>query len=124
MDAPKPDAGSPHTLDAAWELRHRTFHTALVKACDSPRLMAQRELLADMSDRYRHLSVAANIPGRDPAAEHRAIAEAVLARDGAKGSELMATHFLETARMVLVGFTDLDEAEVLGRIDRIRNEPL
>ena len=123
-DAPKPDTDVPHTLDAAWELRHRAFHTALVKACDSPRLMAQRELLADMSDRYRHMSVAANIPGRDPAAEHRAITEAVLARDGEKAAGLMANHFIETARMVLVGFTDLPETEVLARIDRIRSEPL
>ena len=112
------------SLDMNWEKRHRAFHTALVKACDSPRLMSHRELLCDMSDRYRHLSVAANVPGRNPAAEHKAIAEAVLARDYQAASPLMADHFLETTRIVLVSFSGLGPEEVLERIAALRLEVL
>jgi GntR family transcriptional regulator, carbon starvation induced regulator len=123
-DAPKVEPENPPSLDMSWEERHRAFHTALVKACDSARLMGHRELLGDMSDRYRHLSVAANVPGRNPAAEHKAITDAALARDADTASRLMADHFLETTRIVLVGFSGLEEAETHDRISVLRRDAL
>ena len=124
VDLPKAEPDELPSLDMSWEKRHRAFHTALVKACDSVRLMSHRELLGDMSDRYRHLSVAANVPGRNPAAEHKAIAEAVLARDADTASRLMAEHFLETARIVLVGFSGLDETEIHSKISGLQRDSL
>jgi DNA-binding GntR family transcriptional regulator len=90
-------------LEPDWERKHRDFHSVLVRACDSPRLMTLRDQLNDLSDRYRHMSVASGVKGRNPATEHKAIMTAVLARDANKASELVAEHFLETTKFVLIG---------------------
>ena len=42
-------------------------------------------------------------PIRDVAAEHEALAQAVLARDADRAVELIEAHFLETAARVLAG---------------------
>jgi GntR family carbon starvation induced transcriptional regulator len=123
-DQPKTDSVSPPALDPRWEKHHRDFHTALVRACDSPRLMSYRELLGDMSNRYRHLSVAVGVIGRDPAQEHRAIMTAVLERDAVAAAKLIGDHFLETARIVLIGFSGLDDTAAAQMLDPIRHELL
>jgi GntR family transcriptional regulator, carbon starvation induced regulator len=102
-DQPKILTNGEVGLEPEWEHKHREFHTALVRACDSPRLMSQRELLSDLSDRYRHMSVASGTGGRNPAEEHENIMEATLARNAKKATQLIADHFLETTRIVLIG---------------------
>ena len=122
-EQPQMLSGDDLGLDPSWEKLHREFHSALVCACDSPRLMSQREILSDLSDRYRHMSVASGMKGRNPAAEHDAIVTATLRRDADKASQLVAEHFLETARAVLIG---TGTAEVLADklIDDLRKNLL
>jgi DNA-binding GntR family transcriptional regulator len=84
-----------------WESWHRTFHVALIRACDSPVLLQFCGQLHDMSDRYRRLFLSAHKFDRDVAGEHRAIAEATLARDAAKACRLLESHIERTGRNIL-----------------------
>jgi len=104
-----PPIGAP-ALDPQWEKLHRNFHAALVRACGSPRLLSHRELLCDLSDRYRHLSVVTAKSPRDATAEHRAIMEATLARNADVACRLLGEHFMETARIVLADALGLGDA--------------
>jgi DNA-binding GntR family transcriptional regulator len=75
--------------DAERARRHRDFHAALISACGSRWIVSFAELLFDTCQRYRELANQANLASRDidseiltvMDAEHRAIMDAVLARD-------------------------------------------
>jgi DNA-binding GntR family transcriptional regulator len=88
----------------AWEARHRAFHEALVAACGSGWLLHFWHELADHSERYRKMrllnfrTLAADV--RDVNAEHRAIADAVLARDAKTAVRLMSDHLDRTEEAV------------------------
>ncbi|MCU0889550.1 MAG: FCD domain-containing protein [Rubritepida sp.] len=84
----------------AWEEAHRAFHEALLSACDAPPLLAFCARLREEADRYRALASAVAYPGRDVAAEHAAIAEAALDRDGERAVRLLAEHLNATAAFV------------------------
>jgi DNA-binding GntR family transcriptional regulator len=89
----------PLRRDPAWELTHRAYHASLMAACASARLRASVEHLFDAADRYRILS-RARPTSRDDEAEHRAITEAVLARDADKAVALLDAHVALTADLV------------------------
>jgi GntR family transcriptional regulator, carbon starvation induced regulator len=99
----QPKISAEAGLEPEWEKKHRDFHLALVRGCNSSRLMHLRDQLNDLSDRYRHISVASGVKGRNPASEHKALMSAVLDRDANTACRLIADHFLETSRLVLVG---------------------
>lgn len=78
-----------------WEERHRDFHLALIEASPSEWLRYFLAMSYQQYERYRHLffEVAKHkYSGRDPHAEHQAIVEAVLARDGERAAELIEEH--------------------------------
>lgn len=92
-------------IDAAWESAHDAFHIALISGCGSHWLVDLARMLRDQTARYRYLSIA---PGgeppeskRDVTAEHRAMAEAALARDADQACALLAEHLQATTRLVL-----------------------
>lgn len=87
------DEGVPE----AWEEANTAYHTALVSACGSKWLLKARADLYDQCARYRLASVYQRIGQRDLSAEHKAITEAVLARDIELASDLTARHFARTA---------------------------
>ena len=62
-------------------------------------------LFYQQSKRYRRLSVPVLPSVRDVEAEHRAIGEAVLARQSARTCELMREHLVLTMRIVVEGLT-------------------
>jgi len=93
-------AHGPRGVTADWDRENRLFHEALVAACASPQLLAFREHLYDMSDRYRRLAVLEGMAGRDLDDEHDAIMAAALARKTKRAIELLAEHFLATTRAV------------------------
>lgn len=106
--AREPMPSDPANAEAAlgWELKHRAFHDALIAACDSPWLLRFHAQLVDHAERYLRARLF-NTGARKPAAaaapraggdEHRAIMNAVLARDGAKAVSLMNAHIDRTAR--------------------------
>lgn len=102
--APLPANPSDTEATVNWELRHRAFHDALVAACDSPWLMRFRSQLVDHSERHRRARLFNAASTKDVAhnsdAEHRAIMEAVLARDAQKACELVRNHLQRTATAV------------------------
>lgn len=90
----------PGALNPEWESAHDIYHRALLSACSSPWLLRLTSLLREHSARYRHLSVVYIEAGtRDLHAEHQAITEAVLARDGQRACELLAEHLATSARL-------------------------
>lgn len=99
-----PDSPEDRATAEAWERAHRAFHFALVAACGSAWLTRFWNELADHSERYRKIRLlnykrrAADV--RDVNAEHRAIAEAALARDADAAISLMNSHLGRTEAAV------------------------
>jgi DNA-binding GntR family transcriptional regulator len=63
-------------------------------------------MLHDMNYRYRRLFLSTHEPDRDVAGEHRAIAEATLARYAAKACRLLEAHIERTGRNILQSMSD------------------
>lgn len=85
------------------EQQHLDFHRALIDACGSAWLLDFSMQLYLQTERYRR----PNLPGishwgtmRDVASEHRAITDAVVARDAERAVALLAEHYRETARSI------------------------
>lgn len=93
--------GTPKRLTPEWYRLHRTFHDALVGACDSPWLLRLRVMLFAQSERYHRLSVPLALLERNTDDEHRAIMEAVIGRDGDTAVSLVSEHMLVTMRILL-----------------------
>ncbi len=92
---------------AAFMAHHRSFHEALVSACPSAYLLAFRERLYALTERYRSLAAeryAVHAGARDVAAEHDAIAEAAVARDADRACALLEQHLAETAATLLSAY--------------------
>ncbi|MFM0043045.1 MULTISPECIES: GntR family transcriptional regulator [Paraburkholderia] len=84
-----------------WGYLHSEFHESLVAACDSRWLLRLRAMLFRQNARYRNLSVSLTASDRDLDAEHKALMEAMLARDAGKAVKLMTTHIELTTDAVL-----------------------
>ncbi|MCB1411158.1 MAG: FCD domain-containing protein [Rhodobacteraceae bacterium] len=84
-----------------WELeaRHHAFHLALLAACGSEWMLEIFERLHHATQRYRvPVLLASTGPGtRDIQAEHKALADAALARDEATALPLLRAHYLRSA---------------------------
>lgn len=80
-----------------WEATNERFHTAMVAACGSTWLLRIRKSLHDQCARYRRASVFSHRRDRNLQDEHRAIADAVLARDVVQAVELTEAHYAATA---------------------------
>jgi GntR family transcriptional regulator, carbon starvation induced regulator len=88
------------SFNPEWEARHHTYHLTLIAACGSRWLIDFYGMLMDRHTRYRYLAFAdASVP-RDAAAEHRAITDAVLARDADRAVAAAETHIHITAETV------------------------
>ena len=98
---PEREPDDPQRMSEAWSAAHGAFHAALVRGCDSPWLLRLRETLYAQSERYRRLSVPMAGRVRDLGREHRAIMDAVLARDAGQAKALMAQHLDRTTRVLL-----------------------
>ena len=60
---------------------HKAFHTALLAACGSKRLLAAHSDLYDQAYRYRRVMMRGFDSGKDFVAAHRDLADLVLARE-------------------------------------------
>lgn len=89
------DPARPETLEA-WEAAHSDFHMALIGGCGMPMLIDFCRTLHNLNGRYRRLLLAHHPGDRDIAAEHGAIADAAVARDGPKAAQLLRAHIERT----------------------------
>jgi GntR family transcriptional regulator, carbon starvation induced regulator len=90
-------------FNSEWTERHKEFHTALIAAAASPRLLAICSSLFDESERYRRSTAAAinRTLVRDTSAEHRRLMDAALARDVERSVALLCKHISLTAKRTL-----------------------
>jgi len=79
---------------------HKGFHTALLAACGSPRLLAAHSDLYDQAYRYRRVMMHRIEDGRQFFDSHRALADCVLARDAVRAQAMLADHLAATLRLV------------------------
>jgi GntR family transcriptional regulator, carbon starvation induced regulator len=86
-----------------WENAHEAFHAALIAASGSSWINDFCSQLYSAAERYRHASRIASKTHRPDLDEHRAIAEATMARQEEKAVELLNGHFRLTARLVRIG---------------------
>jgi DNA-binding GntR family transcriptional regulator len=102
LQSQRAQGGDPAERDRLEE-RHHAFHRALIDACGSRWLLGFFETLYAESERYRSQSLGRRRAdnGRDIEAEHRAIAEAALARDPDRATDLLASHYRRTEAAVL-----------------------
>lgn len=85
-----------------WESRHHAFHQALIAACPSRTLQGFCKRLFESADRYRHLAVRHTAKGeRDVNAEHKALKDAVLARQTDLALRLLKEHTEHTLNTLL-----------------------
>lgn len=105
------------SLNREWVERHRTFHTALVSACGSPRLLDIHAQLYEQSERYRSLSFPTlGEAERDRQGEHQALADAALDRNADGLVELTVKHFRETTARIVKAAEgrDMGDATLAG----------
>lgn len=93
--------GADGLVDDEWEARHRAFHDALTAASGSEWLQRFRSQLYDQADRYRRVAIHYLHAPRDDIAEHREIADAVLARDTDAAVFLSRRHLDRTCQILL-----------------------
>ena len=87
-------------LSLEWVEHHAAFHTALVSACGSPRLLALHNQLYEQSERYRGLTLHldADRPVED---EHQGLVDAALDRDADRLVSLAVAHFRQTTNRIV-----------------------
>ncbi|NLH81016.1 MAG: FCD domain-containing protein [Phyllobacteriaceae bacterium] len=105
--------GPEHQQDE-FEERNRDFHYALIAACPSRWLKHMHGILFQQSERYRRISLCNKVESRDVHAEHKAVLEAVLARDVDLACRLEGEHIdrtLEILSRVLESAAPVGESE-------------
>ena len=84
-----------------WERLHRAFHMVLVAHCGSRWLSGFCEQLYDQAYRYRQLAVKTAYKRRNELAEHKAVADAVVAGDTLRACAALTAHYDKTTRIIL-----------------------
>lgn len=93
-------ASTADALAPEWLSAHSRFHAALLAACPNDHLRELSNHLRDRGEIFRAWGRGADTH-RDVAAEHRAIADAVLARDEAAAVSQLESHIRLTASVYL-----------------------
>jgi GntR family transcriptional regulator, carbon starvation induced regulator len=88
-----------------WRRNHAAFHTALVSACGSRRLLGLHAQLYEQSERYRGLSSHVDTE-RDVEGEHHRLVEYALARDADALVGAMVEHLRFTTKLIVDAFAD------------------
>lgn len=101
--AKAPPPGHDRADPNSWERSHRDFHCALIAACSSEWLLHFIGILYGHTERYRRIRFERTMPRklvRDVEAEHRALMDAVLARDKRRAVRLLTEHLERTANFI------------------------
>ncbi len=86
--------------EPAFDALHKDFHTALIAACGSPRLIALSARLYDEAYRYRRIMMSRFSSREDFIASHERLAEAALARRAESAAALAEAHIATTLALV------------------------
>ena len=97
-----------------WWRVHTDFHDTLVSACDNSWLLRMHRSLHEQSERYRRLALMViaepadhkPVDQRDTATEHKELAEAAIARDFGRASEIIEVHLQRTTEHLLTRLAD------------------
>jgi GntR family carbon starvation induced transcriptional regulator len=85
---------------ADFDALHKGFHTSLLQACGSPRLLAGHSDLYDQAYRYRRVMMRGFDSGERFVEAHQTLAERVIARDAAAARAMLAQHLETTLHYV------------------------
>jgi DNA-binding GntR family transcriptional regulator len=86
--------------EPAFDALHRRFHTSLIAACGSPRLIAACARLYDEAYRYRRLMMASFKSPAQFVHSHETLAEAAIARASERAQVLAEAHIASTLALV------------------------
>lgn len=84
----------------AFDALHKSFHTALIGACGSPRLLSACSDLYDEAYRYRRLMMATFASGDEFVLNHEVLAEATIGRSRERAEALLEAHIASTLGVV------------------------
>jgi DNA-binding GntR family transcriptional regulator len=98
---PMYDESDPARFSEQWIEAHAAFHDALLLGCPNRRIRTVALSLRESAELYRRWSAPLHDRDRDIAAEHRAIIDAVVARDVDLASGLLCTHIRRTTNKLL-----------------------
>lgn len=79
---------------------HKAFHASLLAACGSKRLLTAHSDLYDQAYRYRRVMMRGIDSGEKFVAEHRSLADKVLARDVKAAQIMLERHLASTLKFV------------------------
>ena len=79
-----------------FDVLHKAFHTSLIAACGSPRMLAAHSDLYDQAYRYRRLMMAKLADPEDFMRTHQAIADLAIGRAGERACADLAGHIATT----------------------------
>lgn len=95
--------------DDSWYLAHEDFHAALLAGCGNRRIVEMAQGLRAEAELYRRWAAPfIEENDRNPAAEHKALADAAIERDVERGVELLRDHIAFTTQMLLGSLVALD----------------
>ncbi len=116
--AKAPPPGHDRADPDSWERSHRDFHRALIAACSSEWLLHFIGILYGHTERYRRIRFERTMPRklvRDVEAEHRALMDAVLAREKRRAVKLLTEHLEKTAKFIAREFDAAAPSEAAPR---------
>lgn len=94
------DAGRFREGVGDFDAVHKAFHTALIAACGSQRLLDLHSALYDQAYRYRRVMMARFERPSELDDEHQILADLTLARDAARATAKLADHLSSTLAIV------------------------
>jgi GntR family transcriptional regulator, carbon starvation induced regulator len=86
--------------EPAFDALHRRFHTSLIAACGSPRLIVACARLYDEAYRYRRLMMASFKSPAQFVHSHETLADAAIARAAERAQVLAEAHIVSTLALV------------------------
>jgi len=89
---------------AEWIAALETFHETIAAGCESPSLIRVCRQLSERTQRYRHLALPI-APTREASKQHKAILQAILARDADKAAAVLDKYFAFTQELLIAAWT-------------------
>ncbi|MEJ2862188.1 GntR family transcriptional regulator [Actinomycetospora flava] len=112
---PQVDQADPARFSEAWTRAHADYHAAVLSGCGNARLRGLADGLRASAELYRQWSrPLGQDHHRDIAGEHRALLDAVLARDTDTALAVLTAHIQHTSAVLLDHTTTEDDKRVAG----------